>query len=295
MNPSQTNTITECGVTAEEKYDAETNPTAFAARSPTTRSRSGPARPDGFASRPTDNVGIQYGLKPLNGGLILPEQFVDLNEKVGGLDIDWNWQPERMQADPGTVATAYRTGAVTDGKALANVPIIDLRGSSNNEIHTDFHSYELRARLDKANGNHDNQVIWTSPVALAGDTSWNCGGAVAQGTLPCATNSPLLVMDDWLSRIEADRSSDPLAVKVGRDRPPLAVDSCWIGSLQVTDTTTCRTAFPYYAVPRVEAGGPFTHDVMKCQLKPLSRSDYAVGVHGRPVVAAAGDVPDGRV
>ena len=78
----------------------------------------------------------------------------------------------------------------------------------------------------------------------------------AEGTLPCAPNSPLLVMDDWLSRIEADTAPDPLAVKVGRDKPPLAVDSCWIGSLQVTDTTTCRTAFPYYAVPRVEPAGP---------------------------------------
>ena len=94
--------------------------------------------------------------------------------------------------------------------------------------------------------------------------------------MPCAPNSPLLVMDDWLSRIEADTSSDPLAVKVRRDKPPLAVDSCWIGGVQVVDTTTCRTAFPYYAVPRVAAGGPFTHDVMKCQLKPLSPADYAV-------------------
>jgi hypothetical protein len=277
MNPSQTNSVTDCGVTAEEKYDAETNPGGV--RCTLTDymvAIFGRRASDGFASRPLDNVGIQYGLNALNGGLILPEQFVDMNEKAGGLDIDWKWQPQRMQADPGSIATAYRTGQITDGKALANVPIIDLRGSSNNEIHTDFHSWELRARLVKANGNHDNQVIWTSPVALAGDTSWNCGGGVAQGNVPCSTNSPLLVMDDWLSRIEADRSTDPLAFKVRRDRPPLAVDSCWIGGLQVTDTTTCRTAFPYYAVARVAAGGPFTHDVMKCQLKPLSRSDYAV-------------------
>ena len=73
----------------------------------------GPRREDRAASRsrPLDNVGIQYGLSALNAGLITPEQFVDLNEKVGGLDIDWTWQPQRMQADPGSLVTAYRTGA----------------------------------------------------------------------------------------------------------------------------------------------------------------------------------------
>ena len=42
------------------------------------------------------------------------------------------------------------------------------------------------------------------------------------------------------------------------------------------EPSTCRTAFPYYAAPRVVAGGPFTHDVMKCQLKQLSPADYSV-------------------
>jgi hypothetical protein len=277
MNPSQTNTITDCGVPADQEYNAQTNPGGVRCDLADYQVAIwGRRASDGFANRPSDNVGIQYGLDALNGGLISPDQFVDMNEKVGGFDIDWQGKPQRIQAARGAVPPPYRTGAVTDGKALANVPIIDLRGSSNNEIHTDFHSYELRARLDKANGNHDNQVIWTSPVSLAGDPSWSCGGSVAQGTLPCAPNSPLLVMDSWLSRVESDPTTDPLALKVRRDRPPLAVDSCWIGGVQVTDTTTCRTAFPYYAVPRVMAGGPFTSDVMKCRLKPLSRADYAV-------------------
>jgi hypothetical protein len=277
MNPSQTNTITDCGVPADQEYNAQTNPKGVRCDLADYQIAIwGKRAQDGFAKRPLDNVGIQYGLNAVNAGLITPEQFVDLNEKIGGFNIDWQWQPQRMQADPGAVATAYRTGAVTDAKALANVPIIDLRGTSNNEIHTDFHSYELRARLDKANGNHDNQVIWTSPVALAGDPAWNCGGAVGQGNLPCAPNSPLLVMDDWLSRIEADHSTDPLSVKVRRDKPLPAVDSCWFDGVQVTDPTTCRTAFPYFSVPRVVAGGPFTHDVMKCQLKQLNRADYSV-------------------
>ena len=53
--------------------------------------------------RPYDTVGIQYGLNALNSGLIVPEQFVDLNEKIGGFDIDLNYQAARSEADPGAM------------------------------------------------------------------------------------------------------------------------------------------------------------------------------------------------
>src|SRR5262249_28171862 len=33
----------------------------------------------GFALRPFDNVGVQYGLEALQAGVITPEQFLDLN------------------------------------------------------------------------------------------------------------------------------------------------------------------------------------------------------------------------
>jgi hypothetical protein len=52
----------------------------------------------GFANRPLDTVGIQYGLKALMNGQITPAQFVDLNVKVGGHDIDYNAQPQRTVA-----------------------------------------------------------------------------------------------------------------------------------------------------------------------------------------------------
>ena len=58
------------------------NPAACAARCPTTWSRSSARRAtDGFANRPYDNVGVQYGLRALQSGTITAEQFVDLNEK----------------------------------------------------------------------------------------------------------------------------------------------------------------------------------------------------------------------
>ena len=35
-----------------------------------------------------DNVGVQYGLKALLSGAITAEEFVTLNEKIGGIDAD---------------------------------------------------------------------------------------------------------------------------------------------------------------------------------------------------------------
>src|SRR2546426_347255 len=48
-----------------------------------------------FAQRPLDNVGLQYGLKALNDGKITVDQFLDLNEVIGGFDIDFNHVPNR--------------------------------------------------------------------------------------------------------------------------------------------------------------------------------------------------------
>ena len=40
----------------------------------------------GFANRAFGNTGIQYGLAGLRRGLVSPQQFVDLNTNLGGLD-----------------------------------------------------------------------------------------------------------------------------------------------------------------------------------------------------------------
>lgn len=156
----------------------------------------------------------------------------------------------------------HRAGLVTYPREAAKVPIMDLRGSSNQEIHTDFNSYAMRARLHKANGHAGNQVIWSSHGGLAGD--------------PEKVAASFDLLDSWLTRIKADRSKRSLEKKVLRNRPAAAVDACWIAGMKVTDMQKCRAAFPYYADPRIAAGGPLADDVIKCRLKPLDRSDYEV-------------------
>lgn len=252
-----------CEVPSDQRYDPETNPDGVRCGvADYDIAIFGPRPEDGFAKRPFDNVGVQYGIEALNSGEITAEQFVDLNEKIGGFDIDLRPQSDRTEADPGVIAIAYRSTRVTDARQLATVPIIDLRGQDNEEIHQSYYSYTMRARLDRANGGHGNQVIWTSAEPLVGGITLADAG--------------FLTMDRWLSRIEVDESNEPLATKVIRNRPADAVDSCWIGDQQITDENTCRLAFPYFSNPRIATGAPLANDVLKCQLKPLDRGDYNV-------------------
>jgi hypothetical protein len=226
---------------------------------------------DGFARSPFANVGVQYGLSALNAGTITPEQFVALNQGVGGTDIDLNFTAARSAPDLVAQSIAYRTGQVTNGTQLANVPIIDLRGSEHlfNDIHTDYHSYVMRARLDAANGGHGNQLIWTWDGALVPTNI---------GPPPSIALKSFLTIDTWLSNMESDTRNVPLSQKVLDDKPSGATDECFIGATLTpsTDPATCAAAFPHFGDARLGAGEPLVDNAMACRLKPLSRSDYAV-------------------
>src|SRR3954447_11026479 len=77
------------GLDASKQYNAQTNKKGVRC---TLQDYSinavGPRKKDGFANRPFDNTGIEYGLKGLRQGLISPAQFVDLNANIGGLGND---------------------------------------------------------------------------------------------------------------------------------------------------------------------------------------------------------------
>src|SRR2546425_12380214 len=93
-----------------------------------------------------------------------------------------------------------------------HVPIIDLRGTSNADLHDTFHSWSMRMRLDRANGNHDNQVIWDS---------FTPSGFVPDTTLETQAFD---LMDRWLSAIESDHSGNSLAQKDVANKPSDAVE-----------------------------------------------------------------------
>ncbi len=207
---------------------------------------------DGFAKLAYDNIGVQYGLRALEDGDISAEQFVDLNEKIGGVDIDRNVVAARSLADPGTPLIGHRSGQVNDAFGLAGVAMIDLPATDNIEIHTPYHAFTMEERLAQAQGHHDNHAVW-----LAGDN-----------------NTAFDTLNRWLADVEADRAADAIAIKILRNRPDAAVDSCFIGGEQTTDAAACAAAYPVFGSPRIAAGAPPMVDKLKCQLKPLTRTDY---------------------
>lgn len=248
------------GVGPDKAYDPKTNPSGVRCDLTTYFANVLGYRPDGIANRPSDNVGVQYGLKKLLDNTLTPAQFVDLNAKIGGRDYNYDYMKERTVADAASLPIAYRSGLYNMGNNM-HLPIIDIRGHDVEEIHHDYRSYVMRARLDRSNGHHDNQVIWTGPVPLFGDLAF--------------PKNALNVMDSWLTAIEADKSNLDYAAKVVKNKPAAAHDLCTNGDgAEIPNAAACAAANPYYAEPRMVAGEPFTGDVLKCQLKPLDKADY---------------------
>src|SRR5262245_10951161 len=225
-----------------------------------------------------DNVGIQYGLKALLAGGITPEEFVTLNEKIGGFDADSNRRAARSTADLPALDIAYRAGIVGSGENLGKLPIIDSRGFDEQGIHYIWRSFAERARIDAANGgNHGNQVMWRYGTGLL-------PGTPAQ--IVAVTLQSFLTMDTWLSNLTVSAPKETLnsvrtQAEVIEAKPPAAVDLCYLTgdtnfTTPVTDFAVCDAdqRLVKHSSPRQVAGGPLAENVLKCQLKPLNPADY---------------------
>jgi hypothetical protein len=224
----------------------------------------------GFARSPYDNIGVQYGLNALNSGGITKAEFLDLNEKIGGLDIDGNFVSHRSVADPIALQNGYRSGRfVTSGETL---PIIDVRpyvdGSDTAllAIHTRIRTFIFVERLASRNGTTANHV------------SWMTGGS----SQPDLSTTALLAHNDWLEHILADLSGLPYATKVIVNKPSYLKDACWFNGVKIEEPLTldpsaqCNQLMPVFGTVRLAAGGPLSGTTLKCQLKPVTVTDYAV-------------------
>ncbi|MFJ1551317.1 DUF6351 family protein [Streptomyces sp. NPDC088246] len=261
-----------------QRYDPETNPDG--ARCDVyshTVNVYGEVPETGKARRPLDNTGIQYGLEALNKGTIDMDQFIDLNRRIGGLDDDAKPAAERTVADLKAVRTAYRTGRMLNGGGgLADVPIIDYRDYTDDaaagDMHMRFHSFSTRARLDKANGTHANQVMLTR----SSGHGFTLAGMLSD-------------MDQWLTGIKGDSGNDAPIEKIVRHQPQGLTDACWtrgIGAKKIAepqvegiDNTECNTLYPVWTSPRMVAGADVANDIVKCRKRPVVRSDYRVPVN----------------
>jgi Tannase-like family of unknown function (DUF6351) len=261
----------------------------------------------GFARRPWDNVGVQYGLEALRDGLITPEEFIHLNANIGGwkqsnemvtegfpfvgifspatfdpwssrqmnLSPDGGVTPApRTEGDLTAMHAAYESGMVFDGEI--DIPIIDWRHYLEDDLdmHHSHQSFAARQRILDDDGDAGNQVIWFTDARPA----------VAFDQTPLAFE----VIDEWMRNIEAHPERT-----VAENRPPRAVDSCfatdgrllhsgddvWAGVLDERPAGACTARFEINSSSRRMAGGPYRGGVFKCQLQPVAEA-IANGVYG---------------
>ena len=239
----------------------------------------------GYALRPFDNVGVQYGLSALNSGAITVDQFLDLNDQIGGVDFNGNFVPTRSVADVGALSRVYQSGVSLGGNGgLASIPIFDNGQKTDvGGYHYGWYDFAIRDRIRAANGNSDNFVLW-------------------RGNVPAPTVQALF--EQWMVAYTSDTSTDPQIVKVLRAKPQTAVEGCWDNStprnffaealiFSSQPGTQCSTLWPVYSNTLKEAGGPLAGNALKCQLKPIDTRDYAVNFSAAQLARLAAIYPTG--
>jgi hypothetical protein len=279
-----------CLLPAALVYDPVTNPTGTRCGDPDLAAAiwgttAGIAAGSTRALSTNDNLGVQYGLNALLAGAIVPEEFVTLNEKIGGVDADSNPTAARSAADGAALDIAYKSGIVSSGKNLAKLPIIDSRGFDESVlaggpvgIHFIWRSFSERARLDGSNGGvHGNQVMWRYGTGLLPATAAQVAAVTVQS---------FLTMDTWLSNLttsapKATMNAERTQVQVIAAKPAAAVDLCYLTgdvtfATPIFDQTVCDAdpRLVKHSSPHQVAGGPLTENILKCQLKPLVAGDY---------------------
>ncbi len=243
----------------------------------------------GRARRPLDSVGIQYGLNAYNDGKISAEQFVSLNEKIGGWDIDANWQPQRTVADPEALRIAYETGRVNEGGGgMPTTPIIDMRTYTDPfDFHDRVRALITKARMIATNGDVNNRVM----ILFSG-----------KGAGPRAPYDAFALekMDQWLANIAKDTGDGSVRDKVIRSKPADVKEGCYDeeGALIEEDmqygvASKCNELFPPHGDARMVAGATIKHDVLKCQLKPIDDADYKTALPARLMTRMKAAFPDG--
>jgi hypothetical protein len=263
----------------------------------------------GYARNPYDNQGVQYGLVALNNGVITMDQFVDINKRIGGHDVDGKIVAARQVGDPQAIAVAYQTGRVVEETGgNKDVAFIDLRtyadadpfgrGDPNVDVHDRFQSDIVKARLEKYNGTTANYVqilTATAPPANAAITN----SKISPRGVGFA--DALSGLDKWLTAVVADTSNKSRAEKIAANRPKDLVDACYTGKegidftavQKITDAAKCKQLFPSYTDPRVAAGAPLVDDIFQCTMKPVAAADYKTAPTADQLAAIKAIFPNG--
>jgi hypothetical protein len=249
----------------------------------------------GFARRTVDNVGVQYGLGALNSGALTKAQFLDLNENIGGYDNNGMFSSQRALGDPKALELAYSRGRVLNGGGgLRNIPILELRFYTDGDAAATHHkgaALAFLSRLLRGTGRRDNYVFLLESqdggpykaAFLGGDELSHYG---------------LQKMDEWLTNLRATIDGTKIE-RIVRAKPSDLVDGCWDHQgNRINEPLTfyggrCNALYPTYPSPRMVAGEPAAQDVLKCQLRPVTASDYKVTYSAGELARLKGIFPNG--
>jgi hypothetical protein len=203
------------------------------------------------------------------GAIPVTEFFDPWSSRNANVSPDDGTTPaERRSGDLAAIEAAYDTGLIFGGDLPREIPIIDLRDYLEPvlDMHNSHQSFAARQRLIDGQGHADNQLIWFAE-------------ADENGVAPAAlelTNQALDTIDAWLATMAADPSlsvgeaapADDLCVSVA-GQIIASGDGVWDGILDGGPDGACTEQFPPFSTTRIEAGGPITGDVYKCQLMPV--------------------------
>lgn len=271
------------------RYDPLSNPTG--AR-PTVfdvaRNVYGTNMATGFALRPFDNVGVQYGLEQLRAGQITVAQFLDLNEKVGGYDQDANYVPTRTAGDVGAIRRAHQSGLHLNGNGgLATIPVFDVSGIYDEDFfyHYQWFHFALRERMRESNGDARNHVMWRGGAPIF--AAVGVGGTPEELAInQVSATEGWKAFIEWVAAYKADTSAASQREKVIARKPAAATDGCFtrtsppqfVAQAQTLSSdpasSTCNAMWPSWTTPRIQAGGPVAANKLKCELKPVNAADY---------------------
>jgi Tannase-like family of unknown function (DUF6351) len=278
-------------VPAAQRWNATSNPTGARATVFDAGRNIYGVDASGYGLRPFDNVGVQYGLAQLASGAISKEQFLELNEKIGGYDRDGNYVANRSVGDAGAIARAYQSGLqLGGGGGLASIPVFDASNfyDEDNFYHYQWFHFAVRERMLKANGDTANHVMWRGGVSFP-----DLFGQVTPGRAERAAINAKIAADGWpafvkwVDAYKADATAVPQRAKVIAKKPAEAVDGCFTPALQpafIAETQTlastgapgtCNALYPSWIYPRAQAGAAVAADKLKCQLKPVAAADYS--------------------
>ena len=286
-----------------DRYDATTNPKGARCTLQDSSANLFPKdAKTGNATRPLDNVGVQYGLEALQAGTITVDQFLDLNDKVGGYDIDGTIVAAREVAPKDAIEASYAKGRVLEGDGnILRIPVIHANPYTDlgQDIHDRFRAFTIRDRMSTDGKRPTNEVLYTRP-----------GTGITQlldgGTLPIL--EMVQQLDKWLDNLDAAKAKASAAPTtdaawqslLADTRPQDLTDNCVtpdgqkLASDDVYDTdNACTKAFPVHGDPRRAAAESLKNDIIKCQLVPVDASSYGVALTADQGKRLATVFPDG--